>query len=92
MESQQRVFCNVRHVDGFAPPVDLGMFTLHQPADVREEKSSIGIVRVGVCLAEFVMHPVVPDPFRYGVLVPKNKTKHLRYILSLKSRERISIK
>lgn len=68
MKLYERIVVDVRHVDGAAASVDLGVLALHQPPDVREEEPSVRVVRIRVRLAELVVHPVVAYPVRYGVL------------------------
>lgn len=69
----QWIIVDVRHVDGLALSVDLGVFALHQPTNVREEEASVCIVWVGVRLAELVMHPMVANPIRNVVLYGRTK-------------------
>jgi len=64
----QWIVGDVGYVDGLAPSIDLGVFALHQPTDVREEETSVCVVWVGVRLAKLVMHSVVANPIRYVVL------------------------
>jgi len=64
----QWIVVDVGHVDGLAPFVDVGVFALHQPTHMREEETPVGVVGVGVRLAELVMHSVVANPIRYVVL------------------------
>ena len=53
----------------FAPlPQHLGVFLLHQPADMSEEEAPLHVVWVRVCLGELVVHPVVAYPLHDGVL------------------------
>lgn len=69
----QWIVVDVGHVDGLAFSVDLGVFALHQPTDVREEEAPVCVVWVGVRLAELVMHTVVANPIRYVVLYGRTK-------------------
>jgi hypothetical protein len=40
-----------------------------QPADVSEKEAALGIVRIGVRLRVFVVHPVISTPLIYGILI-----------------------
>lgn len=44
------------------------MLAQHQPAHVREEEATLRVVRIGIGVREFVMHPVIPDPLVNMVL------------------------
>jgi hypothetical protein len=44
------------------------MFAHHKPAAVREEKSSSGVVRIGVGVGVFVVLAVITDPYTQLVL------------------------
>jgi len=44
------------------------VFSHHQPAAVREEKSSSGVVRIGVGVGVFVVLAVITDPNEQRVL------------------------
>jgi len=46
------------------------MFLTEQPSHVREEETSLSIVRIGISLAIFVMNPVVSGPIDRGILDP----------------------
>lgn len=41
---------------------DLWMFLHHQPTDVGEKETTLGVVRVGIGISEFVVGPVGPGP------------------------------
>jgi hypothetical protein len=44
------------------------MFAHHQPAAVREEKSSSGVVRIGIGVGVFVVLAVITDPDEQRIL------------------------
>lgn len=78
----QWIVVDVGHIDGFALSIDIGVFALHQPTDVREEEASVCVVWVGVRLTELVMHSVVANPIRYVVLRINNIVYNIRMFIS----------
>lgn len=71
MELDNRVILDVAHVHLPASFDDFRMLPHHQPADVREKKASMSVVRVRRCVRKFVVHAVVSYPVAYRVLVVK---------------------
>lgn len=63
---------DVTDVDLLAFDLDLWVFPHHQPATVREEEASLGVMRVSVSLRVFVVHPVIPNPLDDVILQPAN--------------------
>ncbi|MPC22849.1 hypothetical protein E2C01_015877 [Portunus trituberculatus] len=74
----------VRQVEAAAFFDDTRVLAVHQPTHVREEKAASCIVWVGVCLAVFVMHAMVPRPLvdvvlkGYGLTHTENYTQGQR--------------
>lgn len=68
LECDDCISIQVRHVQTLSFFFDLGMLPAQKPSNVREEKSSLGIVRIGIGFAEFVMDTVISGPFNDGVL------------------------
>lgn len=68
MELDDRIGEDVAHVDLAALLLDQRMLVHHEPADVRKEEAPVRVVRIGVRLRVFVVHPVVAHPVVDGVL------------------------
>lgn len=56
------VSLQVTHVDDLSLLNDIRMRCQEQPADVREEKTALCIMRVGICLGVFVVDSMVVRP------------------------------
>jgi hypothetical protein len=63
----------VGQVDRLAFAPDVRVLLTQEPSDVREEEPSLRVVRVSVCLAELVVHPVVSRPLVNVVLEVREK-------------------
>lgn len=64
----QGVSHDVTHIDFASLLNHLRMLAAHQPSHMGKEEATLWIVRVRVCLAELVVHPVIPYPVVHGVL------------------------
>ena len=69
MKGNNRILQDVTHVDHLPVPQHFWMFRLHEPAHVGEEEASMRVMRVGICLAELVVHSVVAHPIKYRILL-----------------------
>ncbi len=87
MKCYEWVIQDVAHVDGLPFSRYLRMFPLHKPSNMREKHSSHGVMWIGVCVSEFMMHSVVANPFvnvvlsdfiTYTVTVFKTSKKFLK--------------
>lgn len=76
MELNDRIIVDVTHVKHTTFAQYFGMFMHHKPANVRKEESPIWIVRIGIGFREFVMHPMIADPFINGILARQCKAQH----------------
>lgn len=63
----------IGHVYFLAILYDLWMFSRHQPADMRKEKSPICIVRIGVRIGVFMVLSMISHPNIQTVLVMGKK-------------------
>lgn len=79
MEGDHGVLHDVPHVDHLPILQYVRMFRLHEPSDVSEEKTSFRIVRIGVCFAELMVHPVITHPIEYRILLA-NKFLNQNYV------------
>lgn len=62
LKSDNRVSHQVSHIDGLALRKYFGVLANEKPAHVRKEDAPLGVVRICVAVAEFVMHPVIARP------------------------------
>lgn len=56
LEHDIRIGFQIAHVNFVAKLLDVGVFLAQQPAHVREEEATSGVVWVTVCITELVMH------------------------------------
>ena len=68
LEHDDAVLLQVRDVDGAALDEDVRVLAHHQPANVGEAESALGVVRVPVGLRVLVVDAVVTSPFQNVVL------------------------
>lgn len=68
LELEHRITVQVGQINTFALRLDVRMFATQQPAHVREEESTLGIVRIRLCLTELVMDTVISGPVNNSVL------------------------
>ena len=64
------------------------MLFAHQPAHVREEESSLGVGRIGICVAVLVMDSMVANPLDDVVLNANclhDHEQHLKLHVGLKA-------
>eukprot|EP00968_Pinguiococcus_pyrenoidosus_P003507 scaffold228_cov312-Pinguiococcus_pyrenoidosus.AAC.25 len=76
LEHDVAVGLQVREVQLSAGLDHVGVLLEVQPAHVREEEASRGVVRIGVGLRVLVVHPVVPRPVVDGALVGDGVAQH----------------
>ena len=68
LECADRISIEVANVALFSFHFDVGMLAHQQPSAVSKEDATFGIVRVGFCLRELVMHAVITTPFNDVIL------------------------
>ena len=68
LENDDRVLQNIAHVNGFPPSFHFGVLLAQQPADVSEEETASGVVRISISFAKFVVDAVISAPFVNVVL------------------------
>lgn len=68
LEHQDWVCEEVWHVYSLALADHIWVFAQHEPANMREEEASVGVVGVCISLAVLVMDSVVASPFVHAVL------------------------
>lgn len=68
LEHDDGILLQVGHVNQFALGLNFWVLADQQPTHVGEEESPGGVVRIGVCVGELVMHSVVAGPLVDGVL------------------------
>lgn len=68
LKSDHRISIKVSHINPLSELFHIRMLLNHEPADVREEKSSLGVVRIGVGVGVLVVGPMVANPDREWVL------------------------
>jgi hypothetical protein len=69
------VIFQIAHVDAFAFVDHIWMLANHYPAHVGEEEASVDVVRVGICVRELVVDPVVSCPHVHARLVAEGVAK-----------------
>lgn len=69
----------VAHINGFPFFIDFGTFGHHEPANVWEEESPTSVVRIGIAVLIFVMHPMImhphPDTILMGNCIEESQQK-----------------
>ena len=65
-----------------------GMFLAQQPADVSEEESALGIVRIRIRLTELVVHSMIARPLVYVILQPVDLHIHIPFHVTSKNQEK----
>lgn len=65
---------NVTHVDLRTKLSHIRMFLAHQPAHMWEEKAARRVMRIGICIGEFVMNSMITCPFD-NILIFENEMK-----------------
>lgn len=68
LEHDHPVSLQITHVYLSAELDDVGMLLVHKPADVAEEKATLGVVRVGIRVRVAMMESVVATPDKHGIL------------------------
>lgn len=62
MEQQGWIVLQITHVDLGAEFFNVRMLFDQQPAHMREEESSLWVVRIRIRVGEFVMHSMIAHP------------------------------
>lgn len=68
LEHDVGVGFQIGHVNLLSVLDDFRVLARHQPAAVAEEESSVGVVRIGVCVRVFVMLAMVSHPHIQAIL------------------------
>lgn len=62
MKSNNWIGDDIIQANLFASSVHLWMFPNEQPAQVREEEATVGVVRIGISVGVFVMYTMIATP------------------------------
>lgn len=68
MKEYNRILEKVAAVNKLAFLYNLGMLFHHKPTNMREEKSSLCVVGIGICFGIFMVHSVISNPIEHGIL------------------------
>lgn len=68
LEHNDCVLFQIGHRDVFPFCLHIRMLPQHQPTHVREKETAFRIMRVGICIGVFMMHPMISNPFMNAVL------------------------
>src|SRR5699024_8069391 len=79
LEPHHRVLQQVAEVDCVALFNHLRVLFAHEPAHVSKEKSTVGVVWIGVCLRVLVMHSMVTTPHVNVILQCHRVQQHQQY-------------
>lgn len=64
MEKQSFVVLQIAHVNFGSELFHVGMLFDEQPAHMREEESSLWVMRISVCVCKLMMNTMVSDPLQ----------------------------
>jgi hypothetical protein len=84
LEHYDGVTLQIRHIHLLPVLLDIGVLLAHEPANVRKEEATAGIVWVSIAVRELVVNAMISHPLVYAVLecdrLPERKENSERNI------------
>lgn len=87
LEHNVSIGFQIRHVDLLAVLLNFWMFFGHQPANVAEEKATICIMWIGICVRVLVMLTMITNPHIQAILCREKKNHKTKPFQAIKNNE-----